>query len=34
MVMSKGDDITVDFEMAGRWTFHESVLNKVTHNFS
>ncbi|KAL4220869.1 E3 ubiquitin-protein ligase mib2 [Mactra antiquata] len=25
----KGNDITVDFQNAGKWTFHESVLNKV-----
>ncbi|XP_053379617.1 E3 ubiquitin-protein ligase MIB2-like isoform X2 [Mercenaria mercenaria] len=29
VIVSKGNDITVDFESAGRWTFHESVLNKV-----
>ncbi|XP_053378625.1 E3 ubiquitin-protein ligase MIB2-like [Mercenaria mercenaria] len=32
VIVSKGNDITVDFESARRWTFHESVLSKV-HEF-
>lgn len=29
VIVSNGNDITVDYGTAGRWTFHESVLNKV-----
>ncbi|XP_052821129.1 E3 ubiquitin-protein ligase MIB2-like isoform X2 [Mya arenaria] len=33
VVVARGNDITVDFEMAGKWSFDESVLTEV-HSYS